>query len=101
MRAVARITILMGAFALASTGCHSHPSKVDGQDNPHNTADDVQSHQSRLDQLQKEHDRISRQYQKDCGSEYLKADPQFSQKCKDESKQMDDAWKKLQEEKAK
>jgi hypothetical protein len=101
MRALARIAVLIAATALASTGCQNHQNKVDGQDSQQNKSDDVQSHQAKLDELQKEHDRVSRQYQKDCGSEYLKANPQFNQKCKDESKQMDDAWKKLQEEKAK
>jgi hypothetical protein len=80
MRCVARITIRVMASVLPLTGC--------------------QSHQSKIDDLQKEHDRLSQQYQKDCGSEYLEAKPQFSQKCLDESKQMDDVWKKLQQEKS-
>jgi hypothetical protein len=60
-----------------------------------------ESHQGKVDALQKEHDRISQQYKKDCGDEYLKAKSQFSQKCLDEAKQMDDVWKQLQAEKAK
>ena len=60
-----------------------------------------ESHQGKVDALQKEHDRISQQYKKDCGDEYLTAKPQFSQKCVDEPKQMDDVWKQLQAEKAK
>lgn len=79
MRCVARITILFMASILSLMGC--------------------QSHQAKIDDLQKEHDRLSQQYQKDCGSEYLKAKPQFSQKCLDEAKQMDDVWKQLQQEK--
>jgi hypothetical protein len=59
------------------------------------------SHQSKIDALQQEHDQLSRQYQKDCGSEYLNANPQFSEKCKNEAKQMDDVWKRLQAERAK
>jgi uncharacterized protein YukE len=59
------------------------------------------THQSRIDALQKEHDRLSQQYQKDCGDEYLKAQPQFSQKCTDEAKQMDEVWKQLQSERRK
>jgi hypothetical protein len=59
------------------------------------------THQSRIEALQKEHDRLSRQYQKDCGDEYLKAQPQFSQKCADEAKQMDEVWKQLQSERSK
>jgi outer membrane murein-binding lipoprotein Lpp len=57
-----------------------------------------QSHEAKIDSLQKEHERLSQQYQKDCGSEYMKAKPEFSQKCQDEAKQMDDVWKKLQAE---
>ena len=59
-----------------------------------------QSHQSKVDALQQEHDRISQQYKRDCGDEYLKARPQFSQKCVDEAKQMDDVWKQLQAERS-
>jgi hypothetical protein len=59
------------------------------------------SHQAKVDALQQEHDQLSRQYQKDCGSEYLNANPQFSHKCKNEAKQMDDLWKQLQAERAK
>ena len=60
-----------------------------------------QSHQAEIDALQREHDRISEQYKRDCGDQYLKAQPQFSQKCVDEAKQMDDIYKRLQEERAK
>jgi hypothetical protein len=80
MRCIARIPIFVVASVLSLTGC--------------------QSHQAKIDDLQKEHDRLSQQYQKDCGSEYLKAKPQFDQKCLDEAKQMDDVWKQLQQEKA-
>ena len=80
MRYVAGITILVMASVLFLMGC--------------------QSHQAKIDDLQKEHDRLSQQYQKDCGSEYMKAKPQFSQKCLDEAKQMDDVWKQLQQEKS-
>ena len=60
-----------------------------------------ESHQAKIDALQKEHERISQQYKQDCGAEYLKAKPQFSQKCIDEAKQMDDVWKQLQAERSK
>ena len=60
-----------------------------------------ESHQAKIDALQKEHDRISQQYKQDCGAEYLKAKPQFSQKCIDEAKHMDDVWKQLQAEQSK
>ena len=73
--------IVTTALTIAVTGCQSHQSKVDA--------------------LQQEHDRISQQYKRDCGDEYLKARPQFSQKCVDEAKQMDDVWKQLQAERSK
>ena len=76
-----RILVTSAIFAVALTGCQNHHVKVD--------------------ELQKEHDRLNQQYRKDCGGEYLKAKPQFSQKCIDEAKQMDDTWKQLQQEKAK
>ena len=80
MRRVALFAVLITAIVFGCAGCESHQSKVDA--------------------LQKEHERLSRQYQKDCGSEYLKAKPEFSQKCADVAKQMDEAWKKLQAERA-
>jgi hypothetical protein len=71
-------TLLIAVLVIVMTGCKSHPAKIDA--------------------LQREHDRLSQQYQKDCGDEYLKAQPQFSQKCADEAKQMDQEWKELQSE---
>lgn len=73
--------VLVAVSTIALTGCKTH--------------------QARIDALQKEHDRLSQQYQKDCGDEYLKATPQFGQKCADEAKQMDDVWKQLQDERSK
>lgn len=73
--------VLIAVSAIALTGCKTH--------------------QARIDALQKEHDRLSQQYQKDCGDEYLKAKPEFSQKCADEAKQMDEVWKQLQAERTK
>lgn len=60
-----------------------------------------ESHQGKIDELQNEHDRLNQEYKHDCASEYLKAKPQFSQKCIDEAKQMDQVWKQIQAEKAK
>jgi len=77
----ALLAVPLAASAVAFSGCRTH--------------------QSRIDALQKEHDRLSQQYQKDCGEEYLKAQPQFSQKCNDEGKQMDEVWKRLQSERGK
>jgi hypothetical protein len=81
MHRKAKLIFSIGAITIALTGC--------------------QSHQAKIDALQREHDRISQQYKKDCGDQYLKAQPQFSQKCVDEAKQMDDLWKQLQAEKSK
>lgn len=60
-----------------------------------------QSHQSKVDALQKEYDRLGAQFQKDCSDEYLKVPPTLSEKCTDEKKQTADAWKRLQDEQAK
>lgn len=60
-----------------------------------------QSHQSKVDALQKEYDRLGAQFQKDCSDEYLKVPPTLSEKCSDEKKQTADAWKRLQDERAK
>lgn len=75
------LAVLVGAWTITFSGCRTH--------------------ESRIDALQKKHDRLSKQYQKDCGDEYLKAQPQFSQKCTDEAKQMDEVWKQLQTERSK
>jgi hypothetical protein len=70
-----------GVIAIAVTGCQSHQNKVDA--------------------LQKEYDRLGAQFQKDCSAEYYKVPPTLSPKCADEKKQIDDAYKRLQEERAK
>ena len=81
MKRNAKLIFSISAIAIAMTGCQSHLAKIDV--------------------LQKEHDRISQQYKKDCGDQYLKAEPEFNQKCIDEAKQMDDLWKQIQAEKSK
>jgi len=81
MHRKAKLIFSIGVITIALTGC--------------------QSRQEKIDALQREHARISKQYKKDCGDQYLKAQPQFSQKCVDEAKQMDDLWKQLQAEKSK
>jgi len=60
-----------------------------------------QSHQAKVDDLQKEYDRLNQQFAKDCSAEYLKVPPTLSPKCTDESKKLGDAGKRLQEERAK
>jgi hypothetical protein len=73
--------IFAAASMLAFTGCESHEAKIA--------------------RLQKEYDKISQQFGKDCSAEYLKVPPNLSQKCVDESKQMGEAGKRLREERAK
>jgi hypothetical protein len=60
-----------------------------------------QSHQTKVDALQKEYDQLNQQFAKDCSAEYLKVPPTLSQKCTDESKKLGEAGKRLQEERAK
>jgi hypothetical protein len=60
-----------------------------------------ESHEAKIDRLQKEYDKISQQFGKDCSAEYLKVPPNLSQKCVDESKQMGEAGKRLREERTK
>jgi hypothetical protein len=81
MLKIALFTILSAASVLVMAGCESHQAKVD--------------------QLQKEYDRLSQQFAKDCSAEYLKTPPNLSPKCADESKEMGEAGKRLREEQAK
>jgi len=67
-------------LAFAFTGCRSHEAKV---------AD-----------LQKQYDQLAKQYQQDCSGEYLEVSPKVSPKCKDEETKMNEAWKRLQTERA-
>jgi len=59
-----------------------------------------QSHQSKVDAMQKEYDRLGDQFRKDCTAEYLKVPPTLSPKCADESTKVGEAWKRLQAERA-
>jgi hypothetical protein len=59
-----------------------------------------ESHQAKVDRLQKEYDRLAAQFQADCSSEYYKVPPTLSSKCQGEKDQMDGAWKLLQKERA-
>jgi hypothetical protein len=81
MRHCSRIVALSAILIFAFPGCQSHQAKVDA--------------------LQKEYDRLGAQFQKDCSEEYLKVPPTLSEKCTDEKKQTADAWKRLQDERAK
>jgi hypothetical protein len=60
-----------------------------------------QSHEARVDSLQKEYDQLGQQYRKDCFSEVTEVAPKPSQKCTDEKRKLDDAWTRLQAEQAK
>ncbi|MGH9604521.1 MAG: hypothetical protein ACRD3N_02360 [Terracidiphilus sp.] len=81
MHSTIKLFALMAMLSFAAIGCQSHQSKVDA--------------------LQKEYDQINQQFAKDCSAEYLKVPPTLSPKCVDENKKMKDAWDRLQAERAK
>lgn len=60
-----------------------------------------QSHQAKVDALQKEYDRLGKQYRQDCSEELSRVPPTLSTKCADENKKVGDAWNRLQAERAK
>ncbi len=74
------VVVFTAMFILALAGCQSHQSKVDA--------------------LQKEYDPLGDQFRKDCTAEYLKVPPTLSPKCSDESTKVGEAWKRLQAERA-
>jgi hypothetical protein len=55
-----------------------------------------QSHQSKVDALQKEYDQLAAQFHQDCSAEYLEVPPTISAKCTDEDKKVKGAWDQLQ-----
>jgi len=59
------------------------------------------SHQAKVDDLQREYDRLGEQFRRDCNAELLDVPPKLSPKCQDENKQVQDAWNRLQAERAK
>jgi hypothetical protein len=71
---------LVAVFTIALGGCEGHQAKVDA--------------------LQKEYDRLGNQFQKDCSAEYFKVPPTLSPKCADEKKKTDEAYKRVQDERA-
>jgi len=81
MYSMARIFALMAVLVFALTGCQSHQAKVDA--------------------LQKEYDELAKQFHQDCSAEYLEIPPKVSPKCSDEEKKVTDAWNQLQAERAK
>jgi hypothetical protein len=60
-----------------------------------------ESHQAKIDALQKDYDNLEAQFRKDCTAELMNASPNLSPKCADEKKKADDAYKRLQDEKGK
>lgn len=60
-----------------------------------------QSHQAKINALQKEYDQLGAQFQKDCSAEYLKVPPTLSPKCADEKTKLEDVGKQLRDEHAK
>jgi hypothetical protein len=80
MHRTVRLTALAAIFLLNLVGCKSHQAKVD--------------------ELQKDYDRLGEQFRRDCNAEYLKVPPTLSPKCNDENKQVQDAWNRLQAERA-
>lgn len=81
MQRTFRLVIATVVVALGLAGCESHQAKVDA--------------------LQKEYDRLSEQFAKDCSAEYLKVPPTLSTKCVEESKKVAEAGKRLQAERIK
>jgi hypothetical protein len=74
------LSVLVTTFALIEVGCESHQAKID--------------------RLQKEYQRESEQFGKDCSAEYLKVPPTLSPKCNDENTKMKQTWDQLQAERA-
>jgi hypothetical protein len=60
-----------------------------------------QSHQAKIDALQKQYDQISQQFGNDCSTEYLKVPPSLGPKCAFEDKKMKELWEQIQAEKSK
>lgn len=60
-----------------------------------------ENHQANVDKLQKEYDDLGKRYRQDCAAELVNVPPKLSPKCSDESKKVDDAWSRLQAERAK
>jgi hypothetical protein len=60
-----------------------------------------QSHQAKIDALQKEYDRLGLQFQQDCAAEMLNIPPKLSPKCTDEQARLKTAWDQLVAERLK
>jgi hypothetical protein len=60
-----------------------------------------ESHQAKVDALQKQYDQLAAQFHLDCSAEYLKIPPTISAKCTDEDKKVKQAWDQLNAERSK
>jgi outer membrane murein-binding lipoprotein Lpp len=60
-----------------------------------------ESHQAKVDALQKQYDQLAAQFHQDCSAEYLKIPPTISAKCTDEDKKVKQAWDQLNAERSK
>jgi hypothetical protein len=60
-----------------------------------------ESHQAKVDRLQKEYQQESEQFGRDCSAEYLKVPPTLSPKCNDENTKLKQTWDQLLAERAK
>jgi uncharacterized lipoprotein NlpE involved in copper resistance len=60
-----------------------------------------QSHQAKVDVLQKKYDQLGKQFQQDCSAEYFKVPPTLSTKCSAEKQNLDATLAQLQAERAK
>jgi hypothetical protein len=60
-----------------------------------------ESHQAKVDRLQKEYQQESEQFGRDCSAEYLKVPSTLSPKCNDENTKMKQTWDQLLAERAK
>ena len=59
-----------------------------------------QSHQAKVNDLQKQYDQLGQQFGNDCESEMIKVPPKLDAKCTDEKQKLGDAWNRLQAERA-
>ncbi len=76
-----QVIIVAAAFGLNIVGCESHQAKIDA--------------------LQKDYDNSELKFRKDCSEELYKVPPTLSPKCTDEDKKTKDAWARVQAERAK
>lgn len=81
MRRTAMFAAFTGIVSLAMLGCQSHQAKVDA--------------------LQKKYDQLGKQFRQDCSSEMLNIPPKLSPKCSEESKRVGEAWSQFQAERVK